>query len=212
MVFPILLYGNEIWGFSDISAIEVIYRTFLRGILKLNRFTANYMVYSELGKCCIMNSVKEQMVNFWSRLVTSKQSKISYIMYRVVKLLHDRDDIPFQSDWIGNVKNIWYESGFTFVWLQQETVNPKWLKGVIHKRLADFNRQKWHNEMNVNSHCESYQMLKDNLRCEPYITLLITRQRITLYKFRCGNTNILIVSGRYQTVNRSERTCNLCDA
>ena len=72
-------------------------------------------------------------------------------MYRVVKLLHDRDDIPFQSDWIGNVKNILCESGFTFVWLQQETVNPKWLKGVLHKCLADINSQKWHNEMNVNS-------------------------------------------------------------
>ena len=55
-------------------------------------------------------------------------------------------------------------------------------------------------------------MFKDNLRCEPYITLLNTRQRITLCKFRCGNTNIPIVSGRYQSVNRSERTCNLCDA
>ena len=55
-------------------------------------------------------------------------------------------------------------------------------------------------------------MFKDNLRCEPYITVLNTRQRITLCKLRCGNINIPIVSGRYQTVNRSERTCNLCDA
>ena len=66
--------------------------------------------------------------------------------------------------------------------------------------------------MNVNSHCESYQMFKDNLRYEPYITVFNTRQRITLCKFRCGDTNIPIVSGRYKTVNRSERTCNLCDA
>ena len=99
------------------------------------------------------------------------------------------------TDWIRNVKNILCESGFTFVWLQQETVKPKWLNGVLHKRLDDINRQKWHNEMNVNSHCESYQMFKDNLRCEPYITLLNTRQRITLCKFRWGNTNIPIVSG-----------------
>ena len=70
LVLPILLYGSEIWGFSDISAIEVMYRILLRGILKLNRSTANCMVYGELGKCCIMNSVKERMVNFWSRLVT----------------------------------------------------------------------------------------------------------------------------------------------
>ena len=55
---------------------EVIYIICLRG--KLNKSTANCMVYGELGKCCIMNSVKERMVNFWSRLVTSKQSKISY--------------------------------------------------------------------------------------------------------------------------------------
>ena len=77
LLLPILLYGSEIWGFSDISAIEVIYRNLLRGILKLNRSTANCMFYGELGKCCIMNSVKERMVIFWSRLVTSKQSKIS---------------------------------------------------------------------------------------------------------------------------------------
>ena len=37
-------------------------------------------------------------------------------------LLHDRDDISLQSDWIGNVKNILCESGFNFVWLQ-ETAN-----------------------------------------------------------------------------------------
>ena len=61
------------------------------------------------------------------------------------------------------MKNILCESGFTFVWLQQETVNPKWLKGLLHKRLADINRQKWHNEINVNSHCESYQILSLSL-------------------------------------------------
>ena len=51
------------------------------------------MVYGEFGKCCIMNSVKERMVNFVSWLFI----KHYIIMYRVVKLLHDRDDIPFQS-------------------------------------------------------------------------------------------------------------------
>ena len=37
----------------------------------MNRSTANCMDYGELGRCCIRNSVKERMVNFWSRLVTS---------------------------------------------------------------------------------------------------------------------------------------------
>ena len=55
--------------------------------MKLNRFTANCMVYGELGKCCIMNSVKERMVNFWSRLVTNKQSKISYIVITMIEMI-----------------------------------------------------------------------------------------------------------------------------
>ena len=59
LVLPILLYGSEIWGFSDLSAIEVTYRTFLRDIMKLNKSTTNCMLYGELGKCCIINLVKE---------------------------------------------------------------------------------------------------------------------------------------------------------
>ena len=57
LVLPILLYGSEIWGFSDLSAIEVTYRTFVRGIMKLNKSTTNCVLYSELGKCCISNLV-----------------------------------------------------------------------------------------------------------------------------------------------------------
>ena len=78
LVLPVLLYGSEILGFSDLSAIEVTYRTFLRGIMKLNKSSTNCMLYGEFGKCCISNLVKERMEIFWNRLVTSKISKISY--------------------------------------------------------------------------------------------------------------------------------------
>ena len=45
LVLPILLYGSEIWGFRDLAAIEMKYRTFLRGIMKLNKSTTNRMLY-----------------------------------------------------------------------------------------------------------------------------------------------------------------------
>ena len=45
LVLPILLYGSEIWGFRDLAAIEMKYRTFLRGIIKLNKSTTNRMLY-----------------------------------------------------------------------------------------------------------------------------------------------------------------------
>ena len=91
--------------------------------MQLNKSTTNCMLYGELGKCCISNLVKERMVHFWSRLVTSKLSHISYMVYTSIKSLHDRTDISFQSKWIGNITNILCENGLNFVWLKQESVD-----------------------------------------------------------------------------------------
>ena len=65
--------------------------------------------------------------------------------------------------------------------------------------------------MEVNNHCVSYQLFKVKLRLEPYITLLNTCQGITMCKFRCGNSNILYISGRFKKIRRTDRLCNLCD-
>ena len=37
LILPIYLYGSEIWGYEDISQIEVLHRTFLRTILFVNK-------------------------------------------------------------------------------------------------------------------------------------------------------------------------------
>ena len=103
------------------------------------------------------------------------------------------------------------ENGLNFVWLQQESVDCKWLKNVLRWRISDVNIQNLHNEMEVNSHCVSYQLFKDYLRLEPYITLLTTCQSITMCKFRCGNSNIPYISGRFKNISRTDRLGNLCD-
>ena len=92
------------------------------------------------------------------------------MVYTAIKSLHDRTDISFQSKWIGNniMINILCENGLNFVWLQQESVDCKWLKNMLRSRISDINIQNWHNEMEVNSHCAPYQLFKDNLRLEPY--------------------------------------------
>ena len=128
------------------------------------------------------------------------------MVYTAIKSSHDRTDISFQSKWIGNMTRIPCENGLNFVWMQQESVDCKWLKNVLPSRISDINIQNWHNEMAVNSHCVSYQLFKDNLRLEPYNYNVID----TMCKFRCGNSNIPYISGRFQKI-RTERLCNLCD-
>ena len=50
IVKPILLYGCEVWGFSDNYVIEKIHLKFCKLILHLKQSTPNFMIYGELGR------------------------------------------------------------------------------------------------------------------------------------------------------------------
>ena len=58
MILPILLYGCEIWGFENLDCIEIFYRTFLKYVLRLNKQTANCMVYGEAGRKPLGGTIK----------------------------------------------------------------------------------------------------------------------------------------------------------
>ena len=49
LMLPILLYGSEVWGYEDLSRIEVFYRKFLKQILHVKVYTPDCMVYGETG-------------------------------------------------------------------------------------------------------------------------------------------------------------------
>jgi hypothetical protein len=50
MVKPILLYGCEVWGFSNNDIIEKVHLKFCQLLLHLNSSTPSYMIYGELGR------------------------------------------------------------------------------------------------------------------------------------------------------------------
>ena len=48
-VKPILLYGAELWGYSNCDSLERIHLKFLKYLFNLKRSTPSYMIYGELG-------------------------------------------------------------------------------------------------------------------------------------------------------------------
>ena len=84
VVFPILLYGSEVWGFQSIMMLEVFYRNFLKKILKLRPSTPNCMVYGEVGVLPLQVSVEKRVINYWLRLVNKNESTFTYIKYNIV--------------------------------------------------------------------------------------------------------------------------------
>ena len=69
LVLPVLLYGCEVWGFGNITQIEILHRKYIKILLGIANFTPSIMVYGETGTMPIMNHVKSRMINFYMRLM-----------------------------------------------------------------------------------------------------------------------------------------------
>ena len=58
-VVPVLLYGCEIWGFSDLTEIERVQTFFCKYVLKLGSQTANCIARGELGRQRLQCIIKQ---------------------------------------------------------------------------------------------------------------------------------------------------------
>ena len=87
IVVPILLYGCEIWGFSNIQVIERLHLKFCKMLLNFKKSTPNYMVYAELGIKPLIYTIKARMVNYWARIVHYHENRFNYFLsFNIIKM------------------------------------------------------------------------------------------------------------------------------
>jgi hypothetical protein len=99
------------------------------------------MVYGELGRYPISIDIKVRMIKFWCKLIMGKQSKLSYICY---KLLYNNIFLRGGfSLWIKNIQDILNKSGLSYIWLYQDCISEKWLSNVVKMNLIDQFKQTW---------------------------------------------------------------------
>jgi hypothetical protein len=179
LVNPILLYGCEIWGFADLSYVEKFHLKYCKQLLRLRTNTPNCMVYGELGKNALSTVVNERMVNFWFKLVNSKSSKLSNMIYILIKSIHDKG--IYQSPWLLKIKAILDNAGLSYVWDHNSVViSGAWLKSNVSQKLSDIFNQNWSEQIDNNGQCTNYRIFKKTLQFEKYITALDSCDRIPL--------------------------------
>ena len=83
-VLPILLYGSEVWGYSNLDYIEKLHLKLCKIVLVVKKSTANVMVYGELGRHPISVQVKSRMLNYWFRIASGTVVKLSSILYKLM--------------------------------------------------------------------------------------------------------------------------------
>ena len=117
LVKPVVLYGAEVWGCENCDIVNKVKLRFCKYILHVHKSTCSNMVYGELGETPLYIDIKCKMILYWTRLITSKEKKLSKMIYSLRYKLYEKD--LFHSTWISSVKNILDSAGFSRIWTNQ---------------------------------------------------------------------------------------------
>ena len=132
MILPILTYGCEVWGFGDLSVIEKVHTDFMKRILNVKRSTPHVMLYGKLGRYPVTLTFQNKIINFWSKTLLGKETKLSYRLY---KILHsDYENGRYAYPWISYVKAIFDKVGMSEIWINQNPINSTWATKTVQLR------------------------------------------------------------------------------
>ena len=159
--------------------------------------------YNLLCKGIVNVSRSYKHINF-----KGKQKQVMWVVQEGhQKLLRNR---LFQIKcWVCRVKSILEKTGMPFIW-DCNLIDTNWLGRTIGLRLNDIYAQEWLSDVNNNSQCKVYRIFKRELKLEKYLTTLPLKCRLDLCRFRCSNSRIPTVCGRYHDIDFCDRICTLC--
>lgn len=164
------------------------------------------MLYAELGRYPLDIVIKTRTIGFWNRIIVGKDTKISYLLYHVLRIL---DNPCFK--WISNVRNILAHSGRNDIWVNQSNAEIFPVKYVIKRNLLDQFLQKWQSNLNNSTKGMNYSIFKDSVEFEKYFILLPKHLYLNMVRFRTGNHKLPVETGRWNDVDYKDRKCNLCE-
>ena len=209
-VVPVLLYGSEVWGFEDNKIIESVHMKFLKYVLGVKKSTPNSIVYGELGRMPLELLIKQRMINYWAKIVSSHNAKINKILYSIMFELHQNN--RFVWPWITYIKSTLENCGMGNIWYTQDFPDKNWLTRALKLRLTDQYKQSWLSELETSSSLQNYYLIKTEFGFENYLLTLPYKLSKNLRKMRTNNHKLPIETGRHDGTPRPDRRCNKCNS
>ncbi|XP_071126834.1 uncharacterized protein [Mytilus edulis] len=201
MVGSVLGYASEIWGFHRAKDIELIHNRFCRFVLKLGRNVPTCFLYGELGHLPLFIVRKQKILKYWLHIITNKPK----VVYDVYKLLYD-DAINGYVNWASNIRDILYDLGLNYVWLNQDATTI--CINTIKTRIKDQYLQNWSTSIQECSKLSFYCRFKLTFYIEKYLSYINNVSLLT--KLRSGTLKLNIEVGRYNNISRENRLCECC--
>ena len=102
----------------------------------------SYMIYGELGLFPIEIYIKLRMISYWARLLSGKETKLSYLSYAILHNLFTIENFYFS--WIKHVIHIFDDTGYSYIWTQQFSQESDLFLALIRNHLHEQFIQEWH--------------------------------------------------------------------
>ena len=211
LVIPVLLYGCEVWGASNIDKVETFQRKFMKRLLKVNYRTPTCMIYAELGILPVKYIVNQRILNYWCRILTSDTNKLSCIMYQYL-LCKQNSSNPLNSRWLEYVQNSLTELNLSHIWNNPPFATTEQLpfKRLIKIRCRELFQNQTMDQLQQDKHCHFYNLFKCSISFESYLTMLDHNHAKTMSKWRCRDHHLPINNGRYGPCPQEDLLCNMC--
>jgi hypothetical protein len=201
LVVPIHLYGSEIWGVYNYKDVEKIHIRFCKLVLGVKKQTPNLAIYGELGRFPLFVLAKERAVKFWLKIKKSQYSPI-YKSY-VDQLALNANN--WSNSMVETINNLGFP-GLHDNFNDQVNYYP-----ILKQRIRDQFIQSWMEGIHNLPKLEIYSRYNKTFNFEEYFSFVKNEKLRKIFtRFRLSSHTLNIETGRYQRLERNERTCKLC--
>ena len=116
--------------------------------------------------------------------------------------------------WATKIKQILFESGYGFVWLNQNVSNENLFRNQFEEHCKDMHMQKCFHDIENSGRSRMYKEIKQSYNMELYLKCNIrSNLRIYFARFRLSSHKFLIERGRWMKpkIELPNRICTLCN-
>ena len=210
MIIPIITYGSEVWGFSDLTEVEKFHRECLKRILGVAGHTASCCVYGETGSAPLSTIIGQKMTGFWLKIINGKQSKIVRFLYHLFRKKHYNSD--FVSEWLHEMHWRMEEVGMEVVWENEgQGMSSEVILSSMKVRSAILAEEQWRRCVREQRGNDIYKTFKMKLEVEPYLSADLSRKCMrNVARFRCRSNFLPAASFERFRDEEYRPTCPMC--
>ena len=207
LIRPILTFDCEIWGVGNYDVIEKLYLNFVKKLLGVKPNTNTAMLYAELGSFPLSIYIRKTLKKYWLKIMNSGHHSLPGIVY--YNMFNSSEQ-----NWATTIKQILFETGYGFVWLNQNISNEKLFLNQFEERCKDMHMQQCVHDIENSGRCRIYKEIKQSYKLELYLKCNIRSSlRIYLARFRLSSHRFLIERGRWMKpkIELPNRICTFCN-